>query len=80
MDCRRWSNSNNVFIQLVKMKNTITNIVGVIVFGLAVYMFTFQGLDTIKFFVLSVVSGVLVYFDNKGIKRIVNKGVKKYLK
>ena len=61
------------------MKNTITNIIGIIVFTLGVYMFTFEGLDTIKFFILSIVAGVLVYFDNKGIKRIVNKGVKKYI-
>lgn len=61
------------------MKNTITNIIGIIVFALGVYMFTFQGLELVKFIVLLIVGGVLVYFDNKGIKRILNKGVKKYI-
>ena len=55
------------------MKNTITNIVGFLIFLLSVGMFTFRDLDVIKFFTLLVVSGVLVYFDNKGIKRMVKK-------
>ena len=55
------------------MKNTITNIVGILIFLLSIGMFTFKDLETIKFFTLLVVSGVLIYFDNKGIKRMVKK-------
>ena len=62
-----------------QMKNTITNIIGVLVFALGVYMFTFQGMETLKFILLIVIGGVLVYFDNKGIKRLVKKGITKYL-
>ena len=61
------------------MKNTITNIIGALVFALGVYMFTFEGMETLKFILLIIVGGVLVYFDNKGIKRLVKKGITKYL-
>ena len=61
------------------MKNTITNIIGMLVFALGVYMFTFQGMETLKFILLIIVGGVLVYFDNKGIKRLVKKGITKYI-
>jgi glucose uptake protein GlcU len=61
------------------MKNTITNIIGGLIFALGVYMFTFQSMEVIKFIVLSLISGVLVYFDNKGIKSLIKKGINKHV-
>ena len=60
------------------MKNIITNIVGSLLFFLSVGLFTYQDLSIIKFLTLTMLAGVLVYFDNKGIKSIIRKGVKKY--
>ena len=70
---------NKFFNIINQMKNTITNIIGMLVFALGVYMFTFQGMETLKFILLIIVGGVLVYFDNKGIKRLVKKGITKYI-
>ena len=74
-----WCSSSKFFNINSKMKNKITNIIGMLVFALGIYMFTFQGMETIKFFLLLIIAGVLVYFDNKGIKRLIKRGITKYI-
>ena len=61
------------------MKNILTNVVGVLLLFTGVYGLLFLDLDLIKFIALALISGILIYFENKTIKSILKKGVKKYL-
>ena len=61
------------------MKNILTNVVGVLLLFTGVYGLLFLDLDLIKFIALALISGILIYFENKTIKLILKKGVKKYL-
>ena len=61
------------------MKNILTNVVGILLLFTGVYGLLFLDLDLIKFIALALISGILIYFENKTIKSILKKGVKKYL-
>tara|TARA_R110000772_G_scaffold247614_1_gene361539 strand:+ start:308 stop:499 length:192 start_codon:yes stop_codon:yes gene_type:complete len=61
------------------MKNIISNIIGIIIQGIAIYSLIELELALTSFAVLMSIGGVLFYFENRTIKKYLKKVVDKYL-
>ena len=62
------------------MKNIITNIVGFIIVGLAIFGLLYLELAIIKFSALTLLGLAFIYFKNGTIKEYIKKGIDKLLK
>jgi uncharacterized membrane protein YbaN (DUF454 family) len=62
------------------MKNIVSNIIGVLLIGIAVYGLVWYELDTIKFTLLIAIGLACFYFENKTIKELLKSFFEKKIK
>ena len=63
-----------------KHKNTLSNIIGVLVFILSTYALVYQDLELIKFGVLSIIGLSLFLFKSSNSKKWLNKIIESKIK